>query len=235
MSGYDKKNYGLKIRNNLVHPWWLTTVSLPGMGQPWKIITLSSNQWVCIEKKHIFGCEKIDPERGGATMQTSPLSVCYNSNPMLSKNSHRPQGSQRVDTWRRWIQQSHTKYNFPVRFLRVNTLLLNTWWVPEIGKGGKSLVVGNGNLKKGHIIESVGTPNLVTGRTSNKEWWWKEHGDCLNNIAGRLILRVVGKVLEPPNHGSIAPWNHNTIRLCCWEPCGSGESNESPKRITKIN
>ena len=39
MSGWEwKKNegftLGLKIRNKLVHPWFLTTVSLKGMGQP---------------------------------------------------------------------------------------------------------------------------------------------------------------------------------------------------------
>ena len=122
------------------------------------------------KKKYILGVKR-RPSRAGATMQTSPCLV-YNSNPILSKNSQHPLGSQRVDTWRRWIQQSlHTKYNCPVSFLRVNKLCLNTWWVPEIGKGGKSLVAGNGNLKKGPIVESVGTPNLVTGRTSNKAWW----------------------------------------------------------------
>ena len=168
-------------------------------------------------KKHICGCEKTT-KKGWRHHATSPCLV-YNSNPILSRNSQPPQGSQRVDTWRRWIQQSlHTNYNCPVRFLCVNTLWLNTWWVSEKGKGGKSFVAGNGNLRKGHIIESVGTPNLVTGRSSNKEWWWREHGECLNNIAGRLILRVVGKVLEPPNHVTIAPWNHNAIQLCRWEP-----------------
>ena len=82
-----EKNYGLKIRNKLVHPWWLTTVSLPGMGQPWKIITLSSNPWVSIEQKTYFWVWKNDPERGGATMQTSlilgvtkyPIQTLYSS------------------------------------------------------------------------------------------------------------------------------------------------------------
>ena len=144
--------------------------------------------------KNIFLGVQRRPRKGGATMQAS-LCLVYNSNPILSKNSQPPQGSRRVDTWRRWVQQSlHTNYNCPVRFLCVNTLWLNTWWVSEKGKGGKSFVAGNGNLRKGHIIESVGTPNLVTGRTSNKEWRWREHGECLNNIAGRFILRVTGKV-----------------------------------------
>ena len=69
----NEANQGLKIRNKLVHPWWLTTVSLPGMDQPWKIMTLSINQWVSIEQKTYFWVWKNDPERGGATMQTSPL------------------------------------------------------------------------------------------------------------------------------------------------------------------
>ena len=54
-----------------------------------------------------------------------------------------------VDTWRKWIQQFlHTKYNFPVRFLLVNTLFSITWVVAEKGKGDKSLVPRNENLKK---------------------------------------------------------------------------------------
>ena len=146
---------GLKIRNKLVHPWWLTIVSLPGMGQPWKIITLSSIQWVSIEQKNILLGVKKTTQKGVAPPHRPPPSGCYKiwkpkSYPTLSKSSQPPQGSQSVDTWRTCAQQIwHTKYNWPVSFGRLNTLFLITWWVPEKGKGGKSLVPRNDNLKGG--------------------------------------------------------------------------------------
>ena len=170
-----EKNYGLKIRNKLVHRWWLTTVSLPGMGQPWKIITLSSNQWASTEQKLFLGVKK-RPRKWWRHHADLPPSGCYkisNSNPMLSQNSQPPQGSQSVDTWRTWSQHCRqVKYNSPVRLGPRNTLFLRTWWVPEKGKGGKSLVPRNDSLKGGKnesLFKSVGTPNLVTCRTSNKK------------------------------------------------------------------
>ena len=44
-----REKFGLKRCNRLVHPWWLTIVSFPFMGQPWKIMTRSSIQWLSIE------------------------------------------------------------------------------------------------------------------------------------------------------------------------------------------
>ena len=142
-----------------------------------------------------------------------PLPGVHNSQPILSKNSHPLQGSQRVDTWRKWIQQFlQTKYNWPVWFLLLNTLFSITWVVAEKGKGDKSLVPRNENLKKKKCFfkSGMGIPNLVTCRTNNKKSLHAWHSEGSNNIAGRLISRVVGKVLGPPNHGTIVPWNHNT-------------------------
>ena len=78
-----------------------------------------------------------------------PLPDVHNSQSILSKNSHPLQDSQRVDTLRTWIQQFlQTKNNWPVWFLLVNTLFSITWVVAEKGKGDKSLVPRNENLKK---------------------------------------------------------------------------------------
>ena len=98
-----------------------------------------------------------------------PWPGVHNSQPIFSKNSHPLQGSQRVDTGRKWIQQFlHTKYNWPVRFLLVNTLFSITWVVAEKGKGDKSLVPRNENLKKKSFFKSgMGIPNLVTSHTNN--------------------------------------------------------------------
>ena len=67
-----KKNQRLSLNkwSKLDHPWWLTIQSLWGMGQLWKIITLSRIQWESNEKN-----EKWTSSRGGATMQTSPCRV----------------------------------------------------------------------------------------------------------------------------------------------------------------
>ena len=94
MSGWEwKKNegftLGLKIRNKLVHPWFLTTVSLKGMGQPWKIITLSSIQWVSIEQiKNIFFGWENTTKKGWLHHATSPflgVTKCPTQNLYCSK------------------------------------------------------------------------------------------------------------------------------------------------------
>ena len=119
-----------------------------------------------------FSSRKETTKKGWRHHATSTFWV-YNSKHILSQNSQPPQGSQSVETWRTWIQHIlHIKYNWPVRFLRLNTLFLITWWVPEKGKGGKSLVPRNDNLKgeKWNIFKSVDTPNPVTGHTNNRAW-----------------------------------------------------------------
>ena len=109
----NEANQGLKIRNKLVHPWWLTIVSFPFMGQPWKIITLSSIEWVSIEQKTYFWCENTT-KKGWRDHATSPFLVykISNSKPILLKNSQPAQGSQSVEICRRWIQHIlQNKYN----------------------------------------------------------------------------------------------------------------------------
>ena len=101
-----EKNYGLKIRNKLVHPWWLTTVSLPGMGQPWKIITLSSSQWVSIEQKNIFVGVKRRPRRGGATMQPPP--AWFTTQILYCREIHSPHRVHRG--WTRGVDESNSLY-----------------------------------------------------------------------------------------------------------------------------
>ena len=56
------KNQGLKRCNRLEHPWWFTVVSFPFMGQPWKIMTLSSIHWLSVEQKRHFLVWKYEQE-----------------------------------------------------------------------------------------------------------------------------------------------------------------------------
>ena len=109
-------------------------------------------QWETREKINVLvwkDVKKMIIQPGWRHHADLPLPGVHNSQPVLSKNSHPLQGSQRVDTWRKWIQQFlQTKYNWPVRFLLVNTLFSITWVVAEKGKGDKSLVPRNENLKK---------------------------------------------------------------------------------------
>ena len=123
MKWTNEANQGLKIRNKLVHPWWLTIVSFPFMGQPWKIITLSSIERVSIEQKTYFWCENTT-KKGWRDHATSPFLVykISNSKPTLLKNSQPAQGSQSVEIFRRWIQHIlQNKYNWPLRFVAPNT------------------------------------------------------------------------------------------------------------------
>lgn len=89
--------------------------------------------------------------------------------------------------------------------------------------------------EKENMFKIVHSPCHVTYHTSNKKALHAWHGECSNNIAGRSILVFVGKVPGPPNHGTITPWNHNTIQSLLHELCGCGESNACLKRITKAN
>ena len=153
-----------------------------------------------------------------------PLPGVHNSQPILSKNSHPLQGSRRVDTWRKWIQQFlHTKYNWPVRFLLVNTLFSITWVVAEKGKGDKSLVPRNENLKK---KSGMGIPNLVTSHTDNKVCSNTGHCESSNNNDNRVI--VMGAEKEGGLIRCTVGWLiQNTIRSWCREPCGCWEWSAS--------
>ena len=117
----------------------------------WRKLKWASIQWVTGKKNWRLGlkrCKNYHPA-GWRHHADLPLPEVHNSQPILSKNSHPLQGSQRVDTWRTWIQQVlQSKYNWPVRFLLVNTLFSITWVVAEKGKGDKPLVPRNANLKK---------------------------------------------------------------------------------------
>ena len=89
-----------------------------GWASFYKSCTRSMIQWESIELK------KKDHRAGVAPPfrppPPHPLPGVHNSQPILSKNSHPLQGSQRVDTWRTWIQQFlQTKYNWPWGFF---------WW-----------------------------------------------------------------------------------------------------------
>ena len=113
---------------------------------------------VCWMKKTYFWWENTT-KKGCATMHaTSPFLVykISNSKLILYQKPQPPKGSQSVETWRTWIQHIlHTKYNWLVSFLRLNTLFLRTWWVPEKGKEGKSFVPRNDNLKGGKMKDSL--------------------------------------------------------------------------------
>ena len=98
-----EKNDGLKIRNNLVHPWWLTIVSLPGMGQPWKIITLSSIQWVSIEWKNIFWVWKDDQEGVAPPCNLPLLGVTK----YLTRNLYCPKSRSPRRVHRAWKHGAH--------------------------------------------------------------------------------------------------------------------------------
>ena len=129
MRGYKKKNEanrGLRMRNKLVHPWWFITVSLPGLGQPRKFMSLSSIQWVSIEQKTYFGVWKYDQE-GVTPLCNLPLLGLQYKKPILFQNSHPPQSSQSWETWRTWSQHCRqVKYSSTVRLRPRNTLFLRT-------------------------------------------------------------------------------------------------------------
>ena len=78
-----------------------------------------------------------------------PLPGVQNSQSMLSIIAQPRQGSWRLVTCRKYIQQRlHTKYNCPVRFWRDLECWSITWAMAEKGKGDKWLVGQNENLKK---------------------------------------------------------------------------------------
>ena len=140
MGDWKKKNsYGLKRCNSLHHPWWLTIVSLPGMGQPWKIMTLSSIQWLSIEqKRYIFGCEKTN-KKGWRHHATSPFLVykISNSKPILLKNS---QPHRVPRTWIRSVNESNISY-------KPNTIGPSGWLLETHCVSSRS-----GCLKKGREV-----------------------------------------------------------------------------------
>ena len=169
----NEANQGLKIRNKLVHPWWLTTVSLSGMGQPWKIITLSSIQWISIEQKTYFGCEKTT-KKGWRHHATSPF-LFYNisnSKPILSQKSQPPQGSQSVETWRTWrtagkLNTIHPSGCHPSRRVNVwypvSSWTLNCSWTPTMSTGWAT----KGPWSPRNFLPS-------TMRTSKSPCWWEK-------------------------------------------------------------
>ena len=112
-----------------------------------------------------------------------------------------------------------TKYNWPVRFLLVNTLFSITWVVAEKGKGDKSLVPRNENLKKKVCFKSgMGIPNLVTSHTNNKVCPNTGHGESSNNNDNRVIVMGVEKEGGALIRCTIGWLIQNTIRSWCREP-----------------
>ena len=153
----EQKNQRLSLKrcNKLDHPWWLTIQSLWGMSQLLKIITRRMIQW---ESNWMKKKIRMNIQQGWRHHADLPLPGVQNSHPMLSIMAQPRQGSWRVDTWRKQIQQClQTKYNCPVRFCTFLLVWLSiTWVVAEKGKGDKSHVWQNENLNRKKAFSRTG-------------------------------------------------------------------------------
>jgi len=154
------------------------TVSLPGMGQLRKIMTRSRIQWVSIEWK----LKKKNIQQGWCHHADLPLPGVPYSQPRLSQNSQPPQSSQRLDTWRWWIQQSlHSKNNCPVRVGPANTLWLKTWRVSE---------KRDGSHNSQPILSKKAQPLQGSSRVDTCLMWIQQLLQTKYNFPVRLLHRI---------------------------------------------